>query len=639
MQNGFDISYQTPGTTETTRFEKIHNLSFKEAKMGSKAVAHEIACLVKQAKKKPVLGLATGSSPIEIYRELIRLHKNDGLSFKQVISFNLDEYLGLDSTHQNSYHHFMQEQLFRHIDLPKSQQFIPNGSCSEKDIEKECKAYEEKIKHYGGIDFQLLGIGRTGHIGFNEPGSHINSQTRLIHLDPITREDAANDFNGIINVPKKAITIGIKTILSAKRIVLVGWGNKKASIVAQVIEGNVNNQHPASYLQTHHNCSIVLDQEASELLTKHKTPWLVGQCKWTPTLKKKAIIWLSQRIKKPILQLTTKDYNENGLSDLSTTQGSAYELNIWMFNQLQSTITGWPGGKPKHDDHHRPERALPEKKRVLIFSPHPDDDVISMGGTLARLIDQGHKVDIAYQTSGNIAVSDEDAIKFITVAQAALAKENTEIKKLEDFKNAIRKGELDTDQKKRLLKIKGAIRASECDEAAHFLSLEKKHLHFLNLPFYETGEIIKNAPTEKDVRKTAALIKKLKPHQIFAAGDLADPHGTHQSCLEIIFKALKGLKNEPFIKDCWLWLYRGAWQEWPIEEIEMAVPLSPDQVQQKRNAILFHQSQKDKVMFQGEDNREFWLRAEQRNQKTAKTYNQLGMAEYKAIEAFKRYLY
>ncbi len=639
MQNNLDISYQAPGTKETTRFEKIHNIRFKDSKSASKAVANEIAELIQQSKKKVVLGLATGSSPIEIYRELIRLHKNEGLSFKNVVSFNLDEYLCLAEQNPNSYHYFMQEQLFRHIDLPKEQQFIPNGICQEKDIEKVCKAYEDKIQQYGGIDFQLLGIGRTGHIGFNEPGSHINSQTRLIHLDPITMEDAANDFNGLINVPKRALTIGIKTILSAKRIVLVGWGNKKASIVAKVIEGAIDNQHPASYLQNHHNCSIVLDQEASDLLTKHSTPWLVDRCKWTPILKKKAIIWLSQRVNKPILQLTTKDYNENGLSDLCTTEGIAYDLNIWMFNQLQSTITGWPGGKPKHDDRQRPERALPEKKRTLIFSPHPDDDVISMGGTLARLIDQGHKVDIAYQTSGNIAVSDEDAIKFIAVSQAALAKGEKEREELEVFKKAVRKGELDADQKKQLLKIKGAIRASECDGAAHFLSLKKDHLHFLNLPFYETGEIIKNTPTKEDVLITAALIKELKPHQIFAAGDLADPHGTHQSCLEIIFKALKELKNEPFIKDCWLWLYRGAWQEWPIEEIEMAVPLSPDQVQQKRNAILFHQSQKDKVMFQGEDNREFWLRAEQRNQKTAETYNQLGMAEYKAIEAFKRYKY
>ncbi len=633
-----DIAYQIPGTTEVTRFEKIHNLCFSSAKIASKVVAAEIANGIKKSPKRFVLGLATGSSPIEIYRELVRLHKNDALSFRNVISFNLDEYLGLSPTHFNSYHHFMQEHLFQYIDLPKAQQFIPKGNLNQEEIEAQCKAYEAKIQEYGGIDFQLLGIGRTGHVGFNEPGSHINSQTRLIHLDPITREDAADDFNGLNHVPKSAITIGIKTILSSKRIVLVGWGNKKAEIIAKVVEGKIKKQYPASYLQQHQNCSFILDQEASALLTKHKSPWLVGQCSWSTLLKKKAVCWLSQQVKKPILQLTSKDYNEHGLADLCTLEGSAYDLNIWMFNQLQATITGWPGGKPNHDDNQRPERAKPSKKRCLIFSPHPDDDVISMGGTLARLIDQGHQVDIAYQTSGNIAVSNEEALKFLTVAQNTICKNSAEKKDLALLNNRIQKKLLNFNERQRLLKIKGAIRAAECIAVADFLALEKEHLHFLNLPFYETGQIVKNKPTQEDVDRTVALIKKLQPHQIFAAGDLADPHGTHQTCLEIIFEALKNLKKETFMKNCWVWLYRGAWQEWPIEEIEMAVPLSPDQVVQKRNAILFHQSQKDKVMFQGEDKREFWVRAEQRNQKTAALYNQLGLAEYKAIEAFKRYM-
>ena len=637
MSSILNTAYQAPGTTEISRFEKIHNIDFKDAKVASKEVAEEIALLIKQSKKKVVLGLATGSSPIEIYRELIRLHRNEGLSFKQVISFNLDEYLGLPPEHLNSYHHFMQEHLFQHIDLPKSQQFIPKGILKEEEIDKECNAYEAKIKSYGGIDFQLLGIGRTGHIGFNEPGSHINSLTRLIHLDPITREDAADDFNGLNYVPKRAITVGVKTILSAKRIVLVGWGNKKAEIIAKVVEGEINNQYPASYLQHHQNCSFILDQEASAFLTKNISPWLVGKCIWTNHLKKKAISWLSLSVNKPILQLTTKDYNENGLSDLCTTIGSAYDLNIWMFNQLQHTITGWPGGKSGHDDKQRPERNQPSKKRCLIFSPHPDDDVISMGGTLARLIDQGHQVDIAYQTSGNIAVSDEDAIKFIEVTQRSICKKPDQLKDLALLKDRTRRSILNLNERKHLLQIKGAIRAAECIAAANFLSLPEDQLHFLNLPFYETGQIIKNKPKKEDIDRTIDLIKQLKPHQIFAAGDLADPHGTHQICLEIIIDALKILKKEPFMKDCWVWLYRGAWQEWPIEEIEMAVPLSPDQVLQKRNAILFHQSQKDKVMFQGEDKREFWVRAEQRNQKTAALYNQLGLAEYKAIEAFKRF--
>lgn len=637
MKNNYKLDYELPGSSEKTRFEKIHNLWFKEALTASKAVAGEIAEAIKAAKKPFVLGLATGSSPIEIYRELVRLHQYESLSFRNVISFNLDEYLGLSANHQNSYHYFMEHHLFQYIDLPEDQRFIPRGDLKEQEIEKECNDYEAKIAHYGGIDFQLLGIGRTGHIGFNEPGSHINSCTRMIHLDPITREDAADDFNGLNNVPKRAITMGIKTILNAKRIVMVAWGNKKASIVGQVIEGKVDAQRPASYLQQHHNCTVLLDEEATATLTKCKTPWLVQQCSWNSALKKKAIVWLSQKVKKPILQLTTKDYNENGLADLCTTEGSPYEMNIWMFNQLQHTITGWPGGKPKHSDTERPERALPAKKRSLIFSPHPDDDVISMGGTLARLIEQGHQVDIAYQTSGNIAVSDQDLRKFIQVAQKTIVKDQKQQKDLTRLLDNVIKNRINQSERKQLLKIKGGIRQTECVLATEFLNLSEKNLHFLSLPFYETGQIAKGQPSQDDVEITKALIHKIQPHQIFAAGDLADPHGTHKTCLEILFTALKQLKGEPFIKNCWLWLYRGAWQEWPIEEIEMAVPMSPDQVMQKRNAILFHQSQKDKVMFQGEDQREFWVRAEKRNQKTARCYNQLGLADYKAMEAFKRY--
>ena len=485
----------------------------------------------------------------------------------------------------------------------------------------------------GGLDLQLLGIGRTGHIGFNEPGSNKNSVTRLVSLDFITKEDAAGDFNGIDNVPDKAITMGVDTIMRAKRIVLLAWGHKKSEKVAKSIEGPISSMVPASFLQAHSNTSIILDEEASSELTRYKTPWLVKDCKWNDNLRKKAIAWLCNKLQKPILKLTQRDYNENGLSDLLETEGSGYELNIWMFNQLQRSITGWPGGKPNHSDENRPERALPTKKRVLVFSPHPDDDVISMGGTLARLINQNHEVYVAYQTSGNIAVSDEDARRYVDVSIAT----SGDSKKMNSLKLELTNKKEGTIDSNELNKLKGDIRKSECFAAARVLNLEENRLHFLNLPFYQTRKVEKKDPSQKDINIVKGLIEELKPHQIFAAGDLADPHGTHKICLDILFEAISELKNKSFMKDCWLWLYRGAWQEWDINEIDMAVPMSPEQVVQKRNSILSHQSQKDKVMYQGQDKRDFWLRAEERNRNTAITFNKLGLTEYQAIEAFKRH--
>tara|TARA_B110000116_G_C16785721_1_gene560762 strand:- start:970 stop:2568 length:1599 start_codon:yes stop_codon:yes gene_type:complete len=532
----------------------------------------------------------------------------------------------------------MNTHLFSHIDIPRDNINIPSGEVKEEDVFEYCKNFEKKINDLGGIDFQLLGIGRTAHIGFNEPGSNKNSVTRLIVLDPITREDAANDFNGLNMVPEKAITMGINTIMNAKRIILLAWGHKKSKTVLRSIEGEISSNSPATFLQNHNNTTFILDKEASADLTKHKTPWLVKECKWDHLLKKKAIVWLSKKINKPLLKLTQRDYNENGLASLVAEQGNVYDLNIWIFNKLQRTITGWPGGKPNHDDNFRPERAKPSKKRVLIFSPHPDDDVISMGGTYARLINQGHEVHVAYQTSGNIAVSNEEAIKFIEVMTSftdSLGQKSL----LEITKKEIITKKNDEPESKNVMKIKGLIRKSECIAASRFLSLPESNLHFLNLPFYETGFIKKNEPSNIDVEITCALIKSINPHQIYAAGDLADPHGTHRICLDIIFDSIKILKKKIFMKECWLWLYRGAWQEWDIEDIEMVIPLSPAQVVQKRNSILFHQSQKDKVMFQGNDKREFWLRAEERNKKTAKLYNKLGMAEYEAMEAFKRHYF
>jgi len=636
--NQNNLTFQLPGRNESTRFEKIHNITYDNVAEASALVAQEIANGIRNCKSEfYVLGLATGSSPIGVYKELVRLHKEENLTFKNVVTFNLDEYFGLKIEDKNSYHSFMHTHLFDHINLPKDQIYIPDGSLSEKEVSAYCLSYEEKIESFGGIDFQLLGIGRTAHIGFNEPGSHINSITRMIALDPITREDAASDFNGLNFVPTKAITMGIGSILNAKRIVLLGWGHKKAAVLALTIEKEITNTYPATFLQNHPNCTFILDAEASAELSKHKTPWLVKECDWTERLIKKAIVWLSNQAQKPILKLTNRDYNEHGLSSLVASQGLPYELNIWMFNQLQHTITGWPGGKPNTDDKNRPERSSPAKKRVLIFSPHPDDDVISMGGTFARLIEQGHEVHVAYQTSGNIAVSDEEALKFIEVAENSFLKDKTTLDHLQSVKQDINSNE--NTLLKEVLRIKGAVRKSECIAAGRFLKLPTKQLHFLNLPFYETGKIIKNEPSATDYKITQELIDKIQPHQIFAAGDLADPHGTHKTCLNIIFKVLDDLKVKKYMDACRVWLYRSAWQAWDIEDIEMAVPLSPDQVIQKRNAILFHQSQKDKVMFQGKDNREFWVRAEQRNQTTAELYNHLGMAEYEAIEAFKQYLF
>jgi len=630
------IAYTKAGTFEETRFEKIHNVIFESSHVGSILVAHEIANLIKEKNrlnKNCVLGLATGSSPIKVYEELVRMHKEDGLSFANVITFNLDEYFPMERSNIQSYYYFMHEHLFNHIDILPENINIPDGKLSREDLYQYCIDYELKIKSVGGIDFQLLGIGRTGHIGFNEPGSHFNSGTRSITLDHITRVDAAPAFFGIDNVPRKAITMGIGTVRSAKRIVLLGWGANKANILKSTIEGDVSSVVPATYLQEHNNTTFVLDESAASELTRVKTPWLVVSCIWTNELKLKAVVWLSELTHKSILKLTDKDYNDNGMSGLLTEEGTAYHLNIKMFNKLQHTITGWPGGKPNAEDFNRPERAVPAKKRVIIFSPHPDDDVISMGGTFERLVEQGHEVHVAYQTSGNIAVSDEDALKFAEIAKA-LNSNATIARKVVDFLNCKTENDLDSEETRNL---KGLIRRSESYASTRYLGLEDEFVHFLDLPFYETGSIKKNNLSEKDISIMANLIEEVKPHQIYAAGDLADPHGTHKVCLDALIEALKKLKHHDYMNDCWVWLYRGAWHEWESYQIEMAVPMSPDQVLKKRHAIFYHQSQKDGVMFLGDDSREFWVRVEDRNRLTAEKYNNLGLADYAAIEAFKRY--
>ncbi len=631
-----DISYKAAGMFEDTRFEKIHNVIFKSSNEASILVAQEMASLIKEKQAKNlncVLGLATGSSPIKVYEELVRMHLEEGLSFTNVISFNLDEYFPMDKDNIQSYHYFMHQHLFDHVDINPENVNIPDGKIGNDELYQFCIDYEMKIKDAGGLDFQLLGIGRTGHIGFNEPGSHINSGTRNITLDHITKIDAAPAFLGIDNVPRKAITMGIGTVKKARRIVLLGWGANKADILKKTIEGGITSQVPATYLQEHSNTTFVLDEGASSELTRIKTPWLVISPLWTEALKSKAIVWLSELLNKPFLKLTDKDYNENGMSGLLSDHGTAYDLNIKIFNKLQHTITGWPGGKPNADDTNRPERATPEKKRIIIFSPHPDDDVISMGGTFDRLVEQGHEVHIAYQTSGNIAVSDEEALKFAEIAQSLNANSN-DTNGIIDFLNQKKNNEIDNLEVRNL---KGLIRRSESYAATRYVGLEDEFVHFLDLPFYETGTVKKKNLSNEDVNLVANLIEKIKPHQIYAAGDLADPHGTHKVCLDAIFMALDNLKSKSFMDDCWVWLYRGAWHEWESHEIEMAVPMSPDQVLKKRHAIFYHQSQKDGVMFQGDDSREFWVRVEDRNRLTADKYHALGLANYAAMEAFVRY--
>jgi len=631
------ISYERAGKFEDTRYEKIHNVIFESSVKASILVAEEIAALIREKEalnEKCVLGLATGSSPIKVYEELVRMHQEEGLSFSNVITFNLDEYYPMEKSNIQSYFYFMHEHLFNHVDILPENINVPNGTVQPNDIYQYCIDYEMKIKAVGGLDFQLLGIGRTGHIGFNEPGSHLNSGTRLITLDHITRVDAAPSFLGIDNVPRKAITMGIGTVREAKRIVLLGWGLNKAEILNKTIEGKISSDVPATYLQQHTNTTFVLDREASSELTRVKTPWLVTSSIWTEDLKLKAVVWLSELLHKPILKLTDKDYNDNGMSGLLAEEGTSYNLNIKMFNQLQHTITGWPGGKPNADDAKRPERSSPAKKRVIIFSPHPDDDVISMGGTFDRLVEQGHEVHIAYQTSGNIAVSDEEALKFAEISKSFNSGSKTVNDIIDFIKN--KKGNDNIDSLD-VRQLKGSIRRSESLAATRYMGLKDEHVHFLNLPFYETGTIKKGNITEEDIAITCRLIEDIKPNQIYAAGDLADPHGTHKVCLDVLFKAIDHLKTKSYMDDCWVWLYRGAWHEWDPYEIDMAVPMSPDQVLKKRHAIFYHQSQKDGVMFQGGDSREFWVRVEDRNRLTAKKYNDLGLADYAAIEAFKRY--
>jgi glucosamine-6-phosphate deaminase len=628
-------------------FEKIPVQIYKNSTEGSNAVAAQIAALIKekQAKKLPcVLGMATGTTPILLYKELVRLHKEEGLSFKNVVTINLDEYYPIEKSAYQSYWSFMHRHLFDLVDIDPKNIHLPNGEWTKENLKESCIAYEQTIEKTGGIDLQILGIGKNGHIGFNEPGSSFHSKTRVIHLDQQTRMANTYEFHDLNKVPKLAITVGISSIMKAKKIILLAWGDK-ASIVAKSIEGDVTEQIPASVLQNHDDCTFVIDELASSDLTRNKAPWLTGSNEWTPNMIKSAVISLALKLGKTILSLTADDYKENSLSDLLVLKESVYDINLQVFYMLRDSITGWPGGKPNAVIPAHPERSAPHPKKVLIFSPHPDDDIISMGGTFMRLQEQGHDVHVAYQTSGNIAVTDEFVTRFLDFAVGFEDLFGIDNKKSQEILTNARKflaekqsTHLDTAE---IRAIKGLIRRCEAKATCRYVGLKDTNYHFLDLPFYETGTIDKKPMSDLDIRITMDLLNELKPHQVYCAGDLADPHGTHKVCLEIIFESLRRLKasGETWVKDCWVWLYKGAWQEWAVSEIEMAVPMSPDQVLKKRFGIFIHQSQKDSVPFQGSDSREFWQRAEIRNANTADLYASLGLTKYAAIEAFVRWHY
>lgn len=619
-----------------TRFEQIQTRIYPTASAGDVYVAEEVARTIREkaaAGEKCVLALSTGKSPVGVYKELVRKHQEEGLSFGNVVAFALDEYYPISLEETQSRCRALKEHLLDHVDIPQENVHLIDGEVPQDEVSAYCKKYEEKLHAAGGIDIILLGIGAQGQIGFNEPGTYHNAKTRVVAMSNNMKKVAAADFYGIENVPERAITMGISTVMEAKRVIMFAWSEEKAEIVEKIVEGPITVDVPASILQNHKNCELVVSEDAASELTRVKTPWLVGTCKWTDKFIRKAVLWLCQKVDKPILKLTYQDYVNNGLSQLIDEKGDYSKINIKVFNDLQHTISGWPGGKPGVDDSTRPERSKPFPKRVIIFSPHPDDDVISMGGTFRRLVDQGHDVHVAYQTSGNIAVHDDVVLQILdTARECGFPNEYDRVKEI--IRNK-KKGDVEPIELRRL---KGSIRRAEAKAASRHLGLnDETNVHFLNLPFYETGAVKKNGIGQEDVDIIVKLLRDIKPQQIYAAGDLSDPHGTHRVCIEGVLAALEVVKGDEWMKDCRLWLYRGAWQEWDLDMVDMAVPLSPDEVIKKRHAIFRHLSQKDIVPFPGEDKREFWERAEDRTQATAKLYDKLGMAEYQAIEVFVRY--
>lgn len=633
--------------TELTRMEKIPTSIFPTIEEGARHIANDIEKDIKARStegKFYVIALGTGTSLTPVFNELVRRHKEEGLSFKNVVVFNGYEYFPLTAKNSNSCLKQLKERFLDKVDIEQQNIFTPDGTISQDAVQESCRLYEQRIQTFGGLDAALFGIGRNGNIAVNEPGSSLASPTRIILIDPLSREEMTNSFANGEQVPPCSITMGINTILKARKLYVTAWGEEKAGIVKAAVESNTSDTCPASFIQTHENADMVIDLGAASELTRIKHPWLVTSCKWDDKLVRSALVWLCGVTHKPILKLTNKDYNNNGLSELLALYGSAYNANIKIFNDLQHTITGWPGGKPDADDTYRPERAKPFPKRVLVFSPHPDDDVISMGGTIQRLVNQKHDVHVAYETSGNIAVNDEEVTRFMHFINGFNQIFNNSkdqvivdmYKKIKDtFKNK-KSGDFDT---RDVLTLKGLIRRGEARTACTFNNIPLDHVHFLDLPFYESGKIEKLPMTEKDVEIVRHLIQEIKPHQIYVAGDLADPHGTHRKCTNAVLATidLEKKAGAEWLKDCRIWMYRGAWAEWPIENIEMCVPMSPEELRAKRNSILKHASQMESAPFLGNDERLFWQRAEDRNRGTAKLYDDLGLASYEAMEAFVEY--
>jgi glucosamine-6-phosphate deaminase len=628
-----------------TRYEKLRTKIFSNSNEGASLIAQNIATLIREKENRGercVLGLSGGLSPLGVYEELVRLHQEEGLSFADVVVFNVSEFFPVCDREMHSNARLLQKHLLDKVDFRAENFYTPDSSVTRTNVYEFCRHYEELIEQNDGLDLVLVSVGLVGNIAYNEPGSQVSTLTRLMLLDNESQRDLKHYYSSISEIPDSAITMGLATLLNAKQVVLLAWGEHKSSILKEIIEGKVDDNVPASFLQLHKDAMAAIDLSAAQQLTRISHPWLVGPCEWTDMLIRRAIVWLCAQTNKPILKLTNKDYNQHGLDELLALYGSAYNVNIKIFNDLQHTITGWPGGKPNADDSNRPERAKPYPKRILVFSPHPDDDVISMGGTLQRLVDQNHDVHVAYETSGNIAVGDDEVIRYVSLMQNVVDRfdvKNDGIREkyaeiLHFLKNTKQTGDSDTAD---VLYIKAQIRREEARSACRFMGVKPENIHFLDLPFYETGKVQKGKLSDADILRVMALLEETQPHQIFVAGDLADPHGTHKVCLDAALAAIYELKAKEWMKECRIWMYRGAWAEWEIDHIEMAVPISPEQLRKKRNSILKHQSQMESAPFLGNDERLFWQRAEERNQSTAILYNNLGLASYEAIEAFVEY--
>lgn len=640
--------YRTTDTIEDLRqkrFEKLRTNIYKDATEGAVFTAGKIAQLIREKEnlgEKCVLGLSGGSSPLGVYEELVRMYEEEDLNFSDVVVFNVSEFFPFYGNDRHSNAKVLKTHLIDKVNIRPENFHTPDASVNRTNVYEFCRKYEELIDAYDGLDLIVVSVGLVGNIAYNEPGSQISTLTRLMLLDSESQRDLSRFYSSVSEVPDSAITMGLSTIQNAGEVILLAWGEHKAEIIKEIVQGKVDDNVPASFLQLHNNAMAVIDLNAAQHLTRISQPWLVGPCVWNDKLIRRAIVWLCIETGKPILKLTNKDYNQHGLDELLALYGSAYNVNIKIFNDLQRTITGWPGGKPNADDTYRPERATPYPKRVLVFSPHPDDDVISMGGTLQRLVDQQHEVHVAYQTSGNIAVSDEDVVRTVSLIKHVNRSLNNNERTLMDKCGEILQF-LETEKQigqpdsKDVLFLKGQIRKEEALTACRYIGVASENVHFLELPFYETGRIQKDKLSDKDILKIIPLLQQIRPHQIYLAGDLADPHGTHKVCLDAALAALHELKNEEWMKDCRIWMYRGAWAEWEIDHIEMAVPISPEELRKKRNSILKHQSQTESAPFLGDDERLFWQRSEDRNKATADLYKDLGLASYEAIEAFVEY--